>query len=285
MDNTTYLQKFNSLVKIINSYGGSIGDDAALRKLHPKYDEITSTTEKTKVDAQIKERYLAYCYLRGADNARYGKLKEGLDNDYSQGNNKYPHTITEAYQFLTNYTQYKPKEKQQDTLTNRMSFVNNNNNNANHKSGDFEEWVKTATCHNCNKKGHIRPNCPELNNNNDKSGSSNANVNKQNETETKEKDDNNDIAGTNQHIVDESDDFMDDQTFGENHFCFHMKRLTEDKMKNILLLDTGSSDHLFCEEKMLKNIKHEKNGITFSSNGGIMKINKQGLLPNTNQKA
>ena len=41
MDNTTYLQKFNSLVKIINSYGGSIGDDASLRKLHPKYDEIT----------------------------------------------------------------------------------------------------------------------------------------------------------------------------------------------------------------------------------------------------
>ena len=199
------------------------------------------TADKAKVDAQIKERYLAYCYLRGADNARYGKLKEGLDNDYSQGNNKYPHTITKAYQFLTNYTQYKPKEKQ-DTLTNGMSFVNNNNNNANHKSGDFEEWVKTATCHNCNKKGHIRPNCPEANNN--KSGASNANV--QNENKTKEKDDdNNDIAGTNQHIVDESDDFMDDQAFGENHFCFDMKRLTEDKMKHILLLDTGSSDHLF----------------------------------------
>ena len=24
----------------------------------------------------------------------------------------------------------------------------------------YSEWEKNATCHNCNKKGHIRPNCP-----------------------------------------------------------------------------------------------------------------------------
>ena len=49
-------------------------------------------------------------------------------------------------------------------------------------------------------------------------------------------------------------------------------------------MDTGSSDHVFCQESMLKNVKHEKDGIAFNSNGVTMKSNQQGELPNTDQK-
>ena len=120
-DNTAYLEKFNSLLKVIESYGGSIGDDKALRKLRPGYDAL-SANEKTKANKDIKQMHLAYCYLRGSDSVRYGKLKEGLDNDYSQGNNRYPHTITESYQFLMNYTEYKPKVQASDNFSTGMSF-------------------------------------------------------------------------------------------------------------------------------------------------------------------
>ena len=162
MDNTSYLDKFNSLIKVIESYGWSIGNDDALDKLN-NYSALVDDADINKAKEEARQQYLAYCFLRGSDSTRYGKLKEDLENDYSQGNNKYPHTITEAYQFLTNYTQYKPKIKTEN-INSGMSFANNNNNttNTNNKNGEFEEWAKTATCHECNKKGHIRPNCPKF---------------------------------------------------------------------------------------------------------------------------
>ena len=269
MDNTTYLEKFNSLIKVIESYGGSIGDDKALEKLYPTYNTLSSQEKKAEAKKDVKQRYLSYCFLKGSDSVRYGKMKEDLENDYSQGNNKYPHTITEAYQFLMNYKQYKPKESYSGNNNSGMSFVNNNNNN---NESSNTEWHKTATCHNCKKKGHIKPNCPDY-----KTESANVNTNNN--------DDNNDATGVDQMCISEENDFMEGEEFGNNQFCFHTTRLTEAKMKKILLLDTGSSDHLFCEEKLLKNVHHKKDGIAFSSNGGIMKSNRQGELANTNQKA
>ena len=32
----------------------------------------------------------------------------------------------------------------------------------NGRAKDNDDWQKTATCHHCHKKGHIRPNCPKL---------------------------------------------------------------------------------------------------------------------------
>ena len=99
MDNTSYLNKFHYLIKVIESYGGLISNDEALEKLN-NYSALADDDDIKKAKEEARQQYLAYCFLRGSDSTRYGKLKEDLENDYSQGNNKYPHTITEAYQFL-----------------------------------------------------------------------------------------------------------------------------------------------------------------------------------------
>jgi hypothetical protein len=44
-------------------------------------------------------------FLLGSDRARYGKLIEDLENDFLQGHNNYPTTITAGYNLLTNWKQ------------------------------------------------------------------------------------------------------------------------------------------------------------------------------------
>ena len=51
-------------------------------------------------------------------------------------------------------------------------------------------------------------------------------------------------------------------------------------LKEILLLDTGSTDHLFCNARLLKNVREVKDGIGFASNGGSLHTNTKGCLPN-----
>jgi hypothetical protein len=59
--------------------------------------------EITAAKAKAKERYLAVAMLSTADNSRYSKLKEELENDYKKGSNHYPKTVTEAYNLIVNY--------------------------------------------------------------------------------------------------------------------------------------------------------------------------------------
>jgi hypothetical protein len=43
--------------------------------------------------------------MLGSDKARFGRLLENLENDYLQGHNNYPTSITAAYNLLTNWKQ------------------------------------------------------------------------------------------------------------------------------------------------------------------------------------
>ena len=54
-------------------------------------------------DAQ--QLYLATAFILGADRNKYGQLIENLENDYLQGQNNYPQTLTGAYNLLTNWKQ------------------------------------------------------------------------------------------------------------------------------------------------------------------------------------
>jgi hypothetical protein len=66
------------------------------------YDTM-SEAEKEEVEKEAQGRYLAVAFVLGADRLRYGRLIENLENDYLQGQNNYPTTVTAAYNLLTNW--------------------------------------------------------------------------------------------------------------------------------------------------------------------------------------
>jgi hypothetical protein len=52
---------------------------------------------------KIVDEYLAVAFLSGSDIAQFGCLLDRLQNDYLQGNNAYPRTLSSAYHLLTNW--------------------------------------------------------------------------------------------------------------------------------------------------------------------------------------
>ena len=50
-------------------------------------------------------------------------------------------------------------------------------------------------------------------------------------------------------------------------------------MRNCLVLDSGSSTHLFCRQDWLANLRALQEALALSTNGGPMQITQQGDLP------
>jgi hypothetical protein len=109
--------------------------------------DAMSDEELAKVKAEVFARSTAITFLAGCDRARYGKLLDDLENDFLQGDNRYPPTVVAAYNLVANWK-----------LENRffrgpsadgVAFAN--------VDRDFSH----ITCHKCCKKGHYTTTCPE----------------------------------------------------------------------------------------------------------------------------
>ncbi len=114
-----------------------------------------------------KNAHLACAFLLGSDRNRYGKLIEDLENDYSQGQDRYPKTITAAYNLLVHWKQ-NPQNRIRalgTSVTSGVAFTN---------MGDEDETTLTnvggnkrdkssITSYNCNEKGHHSNRCTRPN--------------------------------------------------------------------------------------------------------------------------
>ena len=100
-----YHEQFQNLVEVIETIKGNIGVDPGIELLVATElkKNVGLLTNAEKKDAQ--DRYLAVAFLLGSDRSRYGKLIENLENEFLQGRNNYPKTVTSAYNLLINWKQ------------------------------------------------------------------------------------------------------------------------------------------------------------------------------------
>ena len=81
MDTSSYLEKFQHLVKMIEECGGVLGyGSQAISAELPYGETLDSATEEMVEDAMslAKDKYLAAAFLYGSDINRYGTLQERL---------------------------------------------------------------------------------------------------------------------------------------------------------------------------------------------------------------
>jgi hypothetical protein len=210
---------------------------------------------------------------------------------------------------LTNYR----SDKKHNT-----NYINKNNNNngatfaqkgANNNNKYDDSWQKNAECHNCGKKGHIKPNCPELKeskgtthntvvkfNEDDKSDDGNASTstktNSKSATKSILKSKNSkqsincfNMGKENENNEDSTDEFclinsimkIDNNNMMENReISLHVG--DGPSLRNWILLDNQSTVDIFCNKKLLNNIRFVKNTMTIETNGGIMVTNQKGFL-------
>jgi hypothetical protein len=242
-----YLEKFQNIVDVIEQTGGSVGVDPGIESalITEKGMDATKMSadevEENKKDAQ--GRYLAVAFLLGADRNRYGKMVEDLENDFLQGQNNYPRTLTAAYHLLTNWKQ-DPRNLMRPfgPVNDGLAFAN-----------DGRRDKSNITCHKCNKKGHYANECTEVT----------AGTNDPNEGQA---------SGTSMLMAG-----VESGEFDNGNYAFSQQdgRIP----KTWILLDNQSTIDVFHNATLLKNIRQSDSQMKIHCNAGVTSTNMVGDLP------
>jgi hypothetical protein len=128
--NTDYVQFFQALVGVVETYRGAYGNEPGLIEAHLIGQGVAAGQLDTATPAQLtaakadcREAYLACMLLRGADSIRYGALKVELANDMTKGQDNYPKTMVEATRLLNDYRTAGRPQRARDDPGEGMAFI------------------------------------------------------------------------------------------------------------------------------------------------------------------
>jgi hypothetical protein len=123
-----------------------------------------SNTDQERVRTKAEEQYIWYVFLRQSGK-HHNKLKVDLQKDFTTGDNRYPKNCQQTLHLLDKYS--KSSIVNATTTSEGSVFAQRggkdnykDTSNQNLSERDQEYW-KTKTCYNCNKKGHPSSYCPE----------------------------------------------------------------------------------------------------------------------------
>jgi hypothetical protein len=224
------------------------------------------------VQIAAKELCLAMAFLLQCNRRRYGKLLKELKNDFTKGHMNYPPDMVKAYQLLNEYKQWRPTSSAPQS--DGMSFAQKSKQDGNQS----KDWAADKTCYECGEKGHIKPHCPLLKKKKaDKNGDDNdldTDMDKQASANKKKKDKEKKAQmKTFMQRMAEDTDPKDDVEEMDLSFCnISDSKLNRVKLRDMLLLDNQSTVDLFCNRKLVKNIRKVNHGMTVMSNGGKLTV-------------
>ena len=90
--------------------------------------DVTSASieQYTKAVKAAKQQYLAVAFLSGADDRRYKRIRQMLQNDYLRDTDSYLQDLTKAYELLLNWrtdSDSKRDHNHEDGLVNSLAFL------------------------------------------------------------------------------------------------------------------------------------------------------------------
>ena len=104
-----YYEQFNNIIDMLEHCGASLGEDEGIIKKileHHDIDVRTATpTQKENAQIEAQEWYYGLAFLMGADRVRFGRYLEDLENDFTQGVDRYPKSRVDAHHVLANWKQ------------------------------------------------------------------------------------------------------------------------------------------------------------------------------------
>jgi hypothetical protein len=133
----SYFDHFQNQVAVISHIGGPIGNDPILLT---KVGKRAETATELENDQKAKDMFLAV-----ADRSWFGKLLEDLENDFLQGHDGYPKTLSDEYSLLTNWKEETRSDPKIPVVFTTTSQQNNRRN---------------ITCYRRGRIGHYSNNCP-----------------------------------------------------------------------------------------------------------------------------
>ena len=154
-----YLEEFTNNVDVLTYCGGTLGMSVSLGNQMAKERGIVMTailpTERHALRMEARERYLGTAFVLGADKQRYGGLIRDIENSYLNGINKYPLTVTSAFNLLVNWKTDPSRHTR--PISDGIAFTNDGVTLA--TPGRPRRDMSTVECHNCGELGHYAYNC------------------------------------------------------------------------------------------------------------------------------
>ena len=263
-----YTKRFKVAKEVLESHIGGPLILSKIAKSMPNYKD--SDAKRTLCEKSAYERYMAYVYLKNADQGKYGSILTGLSTQKSLGNDQYPKTISDATSVLNNHP-----------FDNYKNKIASKSQEAKSKAGDEEvklSFAQAATvCYCCGKPNHKSNVCRMK----DKIPKDEWAVNKNPEIKKQaqshlqsEKNETTGTAETNKN--EDTEKVHKVQSWAGVHFNFHQG---DEDMRNIILLDNQSTATVFCNEAMVENIRERNDTLHLSTNGGVLVSNLKANIP------
>jgi hypothetical protein len=249
-----YTRRFKTSTEILESHlGGPVLLGKYVRTME-NYDENDKELSN-KLIAKASEGLYAFLYLENSDQDKYGSIIGNLNSQKSLGNDQYPRTIVETNNVLSNHkfditkvkkpdqkhhNKGKPKEDKDDEEVTPLSFAQWK---ASHKSPEYrskekiprEEWAINKS----QQQQHVQSK------NDDAKSTGGSTITSKKEAV---------VGWTGLH-------------------CSFTQ--TGVDMKELILLDSDSTDTVFCNPKYVTNIRESNYPLSISTNGGQLKSHKQ----------
>jgi hypothetical protein len=251
MDNAEYVKNLVALIKVFEQYSGTYGlypkdlveIDRQVEAATNENGGALTAPEKTKLKAEMirsaREKAVATQIIAGADKKRYASLRRTLATMFGLKDNKYPVTIDGAINALNIH------ERQLPPHIKKLSGINLLQTGKEQVAGTDGKIIERITCHKCKNVGHYANKCPQA------------------EPEAKaEKEE------VSTHILSQSHRISDqDHT---DHIQLTSPTVTLGR--DLILLDSQSSVHVFNNKELLTQVRMHPKGktLTVYTNGGQM---------------
>jgi hypothetical protein len=265
-----YYESFINTVEVIEHCGGDIGTDRSLveEMLGGRERSIASEAIMINAEQQAKDKYLACAFILGADKTRYGRLLEDLENSYTQGDDKFPKVMTDAYNLLVNWKQ-NPMNYMRvvDSAQDGAMFVTDGAETNDSNTGfPGKCWI-------CKQTGHRKNECPMR-----------SNEYKPTESQQQLGDS---TTGTQLLLHSTHDGEDGESVYDQYGFMFQLQSVNDfsfqqsgdEDLRRWILLDNQSTVNVFCNPGLVRNVRRAPNPLELKCNAGVVHVDKIADLP------